>query len=123
MKNDFQTLRKLTHRLHPADWHSVQMMDITPLLDAYDLRGLQIENISRAAEARGDGLYRRVVELEAQLVAWNQKAATWIASPEAAKKLEGYRDLTARIAELEAQNTPHEFAREIEAAHDIKEKP
>jgi len=50
-------------------------------------------------------LQQRIAELEAQLVAWNQKAATWIASPEAAKRLEGYRELTARIAELEAQNT------------------
>jgi len=48
-------------------------------------------------------LLARIAELEAQLVAWNQKAATWIASPEAAKRLEGYRELTARIAELEAQ--------------------
>jgi uncharacterized coiled-coil protein SlyX len=48
-------------------------------------------------------LRQRIAELEAQLVAWNQKAATWIASPEAAKRLEGYKELTARIAELEAQ--------------------
>jgi hypothetical protein len=46
---------------------------------------------------------KRIAELEAQLVAWNQKAATWIASPESAKMLQGYRELTARIAELEAQ--------------------
>jgi hypothetical protein len=30
---------------------------------------------------------------------WEQKAATWLASPEAAKRLEGYRELARQTAE------------------------
>ena len=38
--------------------------------------------------------------LHALCAEWNAKAATWLASPEAAKRLDGYRELTARIAAL-----------------------
>jgi hypothetical protein len=33
---------------------------------------------------------------------WEKKAATWLASPEAAKRLDGYRELAQRVNTLEA---------------------
>lgn len=33
---------------------------------------------------------------------WEKKAATWLASPEAAKKLDGYRELAQRVNTVEA---------------------
>lgn len=59
----------------------------------------------------------RIAELEATIDEWEQKAANWMASPEAQKQLDGYRelsmramraedetgDLRAKIAELEAK--------------------
>lgn len=34
---------------------------------------------------------------------WEEKAATWLASPEAAKRLEGYRELGMMVEKAEAQ--------------------
>jgi len=67
MKQDFQSLRRFARDLLPGDFQQIPVGEIIALLEAHDLRGLQIENISRQAEARGDGLHLRVVELEAQL--------------------------------------------------------
>ena len=33
---------------------------------------------------------------------WEKKAATWLASPEAAKRLDGYRELAQRVNTVEA---------------------
>ncbi|AUN95444.1 hypothetical protein [Pseudazoarcus pumilus] len=52
------------------------------------------EEISGDAEIAG---------LRDQIKQWQQKAATWLASPEAAQRLSGYREMAQRIAELEAQ--------------------
>jgi hypothetical protein len=35
---------------------------------------------------------------------WENKAATWLASPEAAKRLDGYRELAQRLNAAEASN-------------------
>jgi hypothetical protein len=35
---------------------------------------------------------------------WENKAATWLASPEAAKRLDGYRELAQRLNAAEAVN-------------------
>ena len=35
---------------------------------------------------------------------WEIKAANWLASPDAAQKLEGYRELTQRVNQLESLN-------------------
>lgn len=43
---------------------------------------------------------RRLHEL---LKEWEAKAATWLASPEAAQRLEGYRELAQRLEKAEAQ--------------------
>jgi hypothetical protein len=34
---------------------------------------------------------------------WQARAATWLASPEAAKRLEGYRELGEQLAQAEAE--------------------
>ena len=41
---------------------------------------------------------RRLHDLCAE---WEKKAATWLASPEAAKRLDGYRELAQRVNTLE----------------------
>lgn len=51
-------------------------------------------NAEAAAELR---------RLHALCKEWEMKAANWLASPEAAKRLEGYRSLGAKCAELEAE--------------------
>lgn len=43
---------------------------------------------------------RRLHKLNAE---WEQKAATWLASPEAAQRLDGYRDLAQRLNTAELQ--------------------
>lgn len=44
----------------------------------------------------------RIEKLEAKNAEWEQKARGWLATPEAAKRLDGYREMTARIVELES---------------------
>ncbi|MCA3072837.1 MAG: hypothetical protein IOD11_20675 [Rhodocyclaceae bacterium] len=39
----------------------------------------------------------------AQLLEWEAKATTWLLSPEAATRLDGYRELGARVAKAEAK--------------------
>ena len=41
--------------------------------------------------------------LDALCREWESKAATWLASPEAAQRLDGYRDLAQQVGELEAE--------------------
>lgn len=41
--------------------------------------------------------------LSALCAEWEAKAATWLASPEAAQRLAGYRELGRKCAELEAE--------------------
>ena len=42
-------------------------------------------------------------ELLVKVAAWEQKAANWMASPEAAQRLDGYRDLAQRLNIVEQQ--------------------
>lgn len=42
-------------------------------------------------------------ELLVKVAAWEQKAANWMASPEAAQRLDGYRDLAQRLNIAEQQ--------------------
>lgn len=42
-------------------------------------------------------------ELLSKVGAWEQKAANWMASPEAAQRLEGYRDIAQRLNIAEQQ--------------------
>lgn len=50
--------------------------------------------------------------LRAQVEAWKEKAKVWLMSPEAAKHLDGYRELGEKCARLEAQ---------VEAARKVME--
>jgi hypothetical protein len=45
---------------------------------------------------------------------WENKAATWLASPEAARRLDGYRELAQRLNAAESVN-----AQLLEALHSI----
>lgn len=45
----------------------------------------------------------RIRELEKQVAAWQEKAQVWLASPEAAKRLEGYLELGRQCAKLEKE--------------------
>jgi len=42
-------------------------------------------------------------ELLSKVAAWEQKAANWMASPEAAQRLKGYRDIAQRLNVAEQQ--------------------
>jgi len=48
-------------------------------------------------------LYTERDEARALNAEWAQKAATWIASPEAAQRLDGYRDLGQQVAEAQRE--------------------
>jgi predicted nucleic acid-binding Zn-ribbon protein len=54
--------------------------------------------INRAKKAEAE-----IVELNGKLKEWREKAKNWMASDEAAKRLEGYRDLGSRVEKAEAE--------------------
>jgi hypothetical protein len=56
-----------------------------------------------ALNALIDGYRRERDEARALNAEWAQKAATWIASPEAAQRLDGYRDLGQQVAEAQRE--------------------
>jgi len=58
-------------------------------------RRLQAEEVRK--------LRAEVERLKAHDAEWTQKAATWLASPEAAQRLDGYRELAGKCAALEAE--------------------
>jgi chromosome segregation ATPase len=55
-----------------------------------------------ALESTVADLNARLGEAERHNKAWHEKAATWMASPEAAARLDGYRDLTAQLEDARA---------------------
>jgi hypothetical protein len=63
-------------------------------LDLYATGDAHQQDIEQAAAE-----LRRLHDLCAE---WEKKAATWLASPEAAKRLDGYRELAQRVNTLEA---------------------
>ena len=56
----------------------------------------------RRMRADLDRTAAEVERLRNQIRAWEQKAATWMASPEAAQRLEGYRELAQKLNAAEA---------------------
>ena len=61
----------------------------------------QLENnIGSVLPAEAAAELRRLDKLCAE---WETKAATWLASPEAAQRLEGYRELAQQVNRLEAE--------------------
>lgn len=64
---------------------------------------------SRTAEhidmlmAEIERLTERAERAEALNAEWAKKAETWLASPEAAQRLEGYRELASRLEQAEAE--------------------
>lgn len=62
----------------------------------YQTRIATLERDLAAAQAERDALKRLCTE-------WETKAATWMASPEAAQKLQGYRDLAQRVNKADAE--------------------
>jgi chromosome segregation ATPase len=47
--------------------------------------------------------HAEIKRLKAENAEWQARAATWLASPEAAKRLEGYRKLGEQLAQAEAK--------------------
>jgi hypothetical protein len=67
----------------------------------------------------GMSLLNRIAQLERERdearalnVEWSKKAETWMASPEAAQRLQGYRELGQQVAK--AQNERDEARAEVE---------
>jgi hypothetical protein len=46
---------------------------------------------------------KEVIRLRAEVAEWREKAKVWMASPEAQKQLDGYRELAATLAAKEAE--------------------
>jgi hypothetical protein len=65
------------------------------LADALEVDKWHISGVT--AQSAADEL-RRLHDLCAE---WEKKAATWLASPEAAKRLDGYREVFQRVDTLE----------------------
>ena len=70
---------------------ALRLVEVSPYLE-HSERGAWITDVK--AELRRQ---------HALLQEWEEKAATWLASPEAAQRLEGYRDLAQRLERAEAQ--------------------
>ena len=70
---------------------ALRLVEVSPYLE-HSERGAWITDVK--AELRRQ---------HALLQEWEAKAATWLASPEAAQRLEGYRDLAQRLERAEAQ--------------------
>lgn len=45
-------------------------------------------------------------EKDARIAEWEQKAATWLASPEAAQRLDGYRELAMKVVNAKVDKWP-----------------
>jgi hypothetical protein len=74
------------------------------LAEELDVASLGIRGCLEALSA--DALLRQHAEIErlkAENAEWQARAATWLASPEAAKRLEGYRKLGEQLAQAEAK--------------------
>ncbi len=61
------------------------------------------EQVYSHTEAKLDELIKQRDELMSKVAAWEQKAANWMASPEAAQRLDGYRDIANRLNLAEMQ--------------------
>ena len=68
-----------------------------------------------AFNAGGQNASGRIEQLESENAEWRAKAKNWMASPEAAKNLDGYRELGTKLAKLEAER---EELRSIIALYD-----
>jgi hypothetical protein len=66
--------------------------------------------------AERDGLREQLAAAQALNKAWEQKAATWLATPEAAARLQSYRDLGQQAAQ--AQNESDALRAELAAMRD-----
>ena len=61
-----------------------------------------------------------ILAVQHRLDEWVEKAATWMASPEAAQRLQGYRDLGQQVAQ--AQNERDEARAEVERLRTANEE-
>jgi hypothetical protein len=69
--------------------------------EALRLADWLFNNVAHINHAEAAAELRR---LHALCGEWENKAATWLASPEAAKRLDGYRELAQRLNAAEASN-------------------
>jgi chromosome segregation ATPase len=81
------------------------------MTDAYD------DLLARAemAESAMDNLARKLTATEAERDGLREAQAKWLLSPEAAKRLDGYRELGAKCAALEGERD--EARNAVQAAH------
>jgi predicted RNase H-like nuclease (RuvC/YqgF family) len=85
------------------------MTDIVERLKAclrFDTPSETESELEQCAREAADEIGRLRAELEAanvRIEQWEQKATTWLASPEAAQRLDGYRDLAQRLNTTEKQ--------------------
>jgi len=69
------------------------------LADALDRNGYDAEKARNMNQAAAE--LRR---LQTENAEWKQRAANWMASPEAAQRLDGYRELAQRLNAAEEKN-------------------
>ena len=83
-----------------AQWHAEGLRAALALVEAE--RDEARERVLDAALIHAE-LVRERDEARELNAEWAQKAATWIASPEAAQRLDGYRDLGQQVAEAQRE--------------------
>lgn len=84
----------------------------TPRTDATQYQWTRTLDLSRDLERELAAATRERDEAIALNVEWAKRAATWLATPEAAQRLQSYRDLWQQVAE--AQNERDEERAEVE---------
>lgn len=98
MSDILERLRLLEKRVKSGRHYGFEQSIFADAAD--EIKRLQVER---------DALARRVAE-------WEEKAAAWMASPEAIKKLDGYREMGAKCAALEAELEEERQSRTINHA-------
>ena len=78
--------------------HGIKEQNMTQQPTALRLAD-ELQGFNHQATHKAAAELRRLHNLCAE---WEKKAATWLASPEAAKRLDGYRELAQRVNMLEA---------------------
>lgn len=92
------------------------LANVKALTGGDERRMRQLLSALRKEDNARDLLLDENAELRRQIAAWEEKAKEWLLSPEAAKRLDGYRELGEKCAQLEAERDMDR--RRLEAVHE-----
>lgn len=89
------------------------LANVKALTGGDERRMRQLLSALRKEDNARDLLLDENAELRRKLAAWEEKAKEWLLSPEAAKRLDGYRELGEKCAQLEDQNEALRLRNEV----------